>query len=1379
MSRLSPSWRHTCLLITGTLLITSCGGDSAPSDAALAKSQGHSLNQGADLVITELRAPESVRDGEAFTVNVKVCNPGSAPAYPNGGPLMLQVYLSTTATQQVPAPGAPPTSQQITVGEVDVGPVDAQQCLTRAVSASAIRPPGAPPATAYYLGASVDTSQRVQELNETNNGFVRGLMGVGNGPDLVVSDVKAPASARQGEAFLVDVRVCNVGTASAPSSRVGLYVSTQAPLSVPPPGAPPPTLAPAGDAFVPPLDAGGCVLVQTQAFAQLPPAATTPGQPLYLGAIADPDLSITELREDNNTRVAGRLGIGSLPDLVITEVKGPANVRPGDPISASVTVCNVGTTLAADVRAEVLLSTQATVSPTPNPSPTESPVGQAQGRALDAGRCVTLPVQGFAYPPPASPPDAPLFLAARVDGMLNVPELREDNNTFVKGLVGVGYGPDLVIQSLKAPANVGQSSPFTVEAKVCNVGTGPQNNTAHLELFLSTENPVTAPPRNGPLATRTQVPVGGAEVSYLNASQCQTLSVTTYAQTPADALPNQPLFLGAAVDTFGNVSELREDNNAFTLGVLGVGSAPDLVVTDVRTAANLRDGQPFTATFTVCNQGLGTAYAYGLSLFLSADAAPPVSRPAPFPPPYTNFLPGYALQGRALSNGALAPGQCTPQRATFNALRPPDAGSMPIPRPLNLSAVVDYQGTEQRLDNNGFAVGLVGVGNGPDLVVSELRGPASARPGESITSTVKVCNVGTQPSNTSTRVALYLSTDTPLQGPNPLGGPILPNGSQQLVSEADVPSLSVGACFTRDLLGPASPPPNALPSQPLYLGASVDPGATLQELREDNNTLVAGILSVGNGPDLVITALEAPGTVAPWEPFAASVRVCNVGTEASTSSEAAVIVSTEETWTLPPPGGPMPFPSPPQFLAGMLNVAPIQAGQCTSVLGMMSVSTLPGTSPEQPVYLSAVVDPFQNRAELREDNNVFLRGRLGVGFAADLVITSVTPPASISASRPFTVTVTVCNQGAQDTMSGPRVTLHLLTGSSLSLPPQGAPPVPPGEFLGEASLPPLGAHACVSAPVTGSFSGYVQTGPEQQTYSVGASVDRTWSIQEVRKDNNTFVGPRVGVGEGPDLVITALGGPANVQPGAQMQVPVTVCNQGTQSSDSRVVDFFLSLEPTLPEPAFPGDSLPPSPSQALLGFVEIPPLPQSACATREGSVSAVMPPGAPPDAALFLGAAVRRGSFSAELREDNNTFVRGRIGVGYAPDLIITEVTAPFSVRGGDSFSTTVKVCNQGTADTGPNGGRLELFLSTQPVLEFPGAGPMSSNQVILGGLDVGSLPAQHCTTRQLITTAQTPASAPGSGLFYIGALVDSRRGVMELREDNNAFVQGFLAVLP
>lgn len=1375
MPRLTPSWRHACLLIAGTLVITGCGSEGASSDAPPVRSQSHSLDHGADLVITELRAPDSVLDGAAFTATVKVCNQGSAAALPQGGGTLLQVYLSTTPTQEVPAPNAPPPTQQLTVGEVDVGPLEAHQCVTRAVTGNALPPPGQP-GTAFYLGASIDTQQQVQELDETNNGFVRGLMGVGLGPDLVVSEVRTPASAQPGRGFLADVRVCNAGTDTAPASEAELHVSTLDTLSLPTPGSQAPTQVPVGTVPVPPLEAGRCLTVRTQAFAQLPPAATQPEQPLYVGAIVDPWQQHAELREDNNTRVAGRLGVGHQADLVVTDVTGPANLAPGMPFSGSVTVCNVGTDPAMDVRADVLLSTEASLAASQVPgSPTESFVGQAQAPGLDAGRCVTLPVSGVSYPPPAFQPGAPLYLGARVDGMQSVPELRDDNNTLTQGIVGVGDGPDLVVRSLKGPANLPDSYSFPVEAQVCNVGTGTLYGSARLELVLSTEATVTLPPGSGPSPLQTQAPVGGADVFSLSAGQCQTVPVNAYRNLPMEAQPGQPLYLGAAIDTLQGVQELNEDNNTFIQGLVGTGPEADLVITDVKAPANLADGQSFTATYTVCNRGASPAYGYGVSLFLSTETEPPVSRPPPAPPVFTEPSRAYAFLGRAQPSATLAPGQCTTQRSTFNAMRPPDAMPSPFERPLNLSAVVDLQGAEPRTDNNGFAAGIVGLGSGPDLVVAELQGPASVRPGDAFTSTVKVCNVGTGPLSGSSRVAVYVSVDAPLPAPDPLASPPQPMGGQLLVGDATVPPLGAGACTTRQILGTAGSPPHAIPFRPLSLGAVVNLEAMTQELRWDNNTRVAGPLSVGNGPDLVVTEVEAPATVAPWEPFAATVRVCNVGTDAVSSTEVALVVSAEETWALPPPGTPTPFPNPSQFVAGFLNVAPLQAGQCVSAMGMVSAAQPSGAAPGQPLYLSAAVDPLQGRAELREDNNVFARGRLGVGTEPDLVITAVTPPASIREGQSFTTTVTVCNLGAQSTSGGPQVTLHLLTSPELSLPTQGAPPPPPGELLGEALIPPLGAHTCLTTPVTGDL--YGSTGPEPRTYYVGATVDRSWGIPEVREDNNTFVGPRVGVGSAPDLVITAMGGPANIEPQGQAQVPVTVCNQGTQPSYAQRVEFFLSTSSTPPELTFSGGFPDPASGMSPAGIVELPPLPENACITREGTLQA-QPPVMEPEAPLFLGAFVRAWNPNDELRTDNNTFVRGRIGVGNAPDLVVTEVTAPFAVRGGELFTTTVTVCNQGTAPSGWNA-EVDLLLSTQPTLAFPDELPSPSTQVTLGQLDVGALAAGQCTTRQLTPSVSTPPGAQGSGLFYLGALVDPWRSVMELREDNNAFVEGFLAVLP
>ncbi|RKG59794.1 hypothetical protein D7X30_12200 [Corallococcus sp. AB011P] len=1234
MSRLMPAWKHACLLVAGTLVVTGCGSESASSGAAVIRSQGSALQQGADLLITELRAPDAARPGESFTVTAKVCNTGTQPASPQQGPNLLQVYLSTTPTQQAPAPGAPPSPQQMTVGELDVGMVPPQQCVTHTLTAHAMPPMGGALPGAFYLGASIDPWQSVTELDETNNGFVRGVMGVGQAPDLVVTEVKAPPDVRLNASFVADVRVCNVGTAPSSPTEAAVVISTQATLDAPASGPIPPTQARVGQALVPSLDAGRCVRVRTQASAQRPPDAISSTQPLYVGAIVDPSTSVPELREDNNTRVAGRLGVGDGPDLVVTDVTGPTTFQPGPMGPLSVTVCNVGFDRAPEVRADVLLSTLPTLPPTghtPDPA-TALTAAYFDAPGLDAGRCVTLSAQGYGIAPTSWQPNTPLYLGARVEEPRFVPELRVDNNnTFVKGLVGFGNGPDLVVRSLKAAANVAPGTHFPVEATVCNVGTADLGSPARLQLALSSQSAVVFPAPPEPFDSRTQVPVGSADVPVLPAGQCKTLTVDAMANPPQDARPRQPLFLGAVIDSNRTQTELREDNNVLTQGLVGTGPEADLVITDVKAPANLRDGQSFTASYTVCNVGLSPASSAGVALYLSVDAAPLAVDPAdPMRP-----IPGYMFQGRSILNTALTPGQCTTQSGTFHALRPMELGPLPLSSTLNLSAVVDGA-PDQRTDNNGFAVGPVGVGNGPDLVVTELQGPASARPNAPFTSSVRVCNVGTQPSPGTSQVAVYLGTGTTL--PAPMAQPSL-DATVALVGTVSVPSLGEGACVTQSLTGPATLPAQATPLRPLYLGAVVDPGASLTELREDNNTFVAGLMGVGDAPDLVVTGLTFPDTVAPMDPFTATARLCNTGTEASSIVPMMFVVSTEANVTLPAPG--TPFPSLSQYMAGMANAPSIPAGQCQDAPVTLHADRPWNAPVDAPLYLSAVVDPFQGQLDLRRDNNVSPGRRIGVGTGPDLIITSLTGPIN-TLPGPVDLGVTVCNLGSQ-AVSGPRVTLHLLTKPSLSQPSPNAP-VPPEDFMGEATLPPVAARACVTSTVSAFAPG--AGFPGTQTFFLGASVDRMQQVPEVREDNNTFVGSRIGVGFAPDIVITAMGGPAQVQPWAPMQVPVTVCNQGTTPAPPHAVDLLLSTVATLPASAVQGEPVE-SPTLSRLGSVQVPPLAAGECVSVEGSVNAVPPQAAQPGAALYLGASAKL--YDPELRKDNNGFVRGTLVVSNTP----------------------------------------------------------------------------------------------------------------------------------
>lgn len=955
MSRRRSSWTSSYWLIAGAVGLTGCGEGPVPPESPALQARSHALTYGPDLRITELKAPESARPGDPILVTAKVCNTGTDPANPSGSNL-LQVYLSTTPTQQVPLPGSPPPppTAQMTLGEVDVGPVGAGQCVSRSLSVPATPPSGFMGNGAYYLGASIDTGRRVVESDESNNGFVRGLLGVGLRADLVVTRLDGPPSLSPGQSFTATATVCNVGTEAASFGSVELHLSTVNSLSLPTGPTPPPTqFRVAGQDFNS-LLAGACRPVTLSGFAHPPPAAT-PNVPLYLGAIVDASNTVLELRDDNNILLGGLVGFGQGPDLVIRSVTGPASVRPGAPFTASVTVCNEGTMQSISSDVAVLLSSVPSLgAPGTMPRPTtEVMVANVNAPPLVAGQCVTRAATGFASPPPVPVPfEQPLYLGAIVDLPRNQMELREDNNVRADFLMGVGTKPDLIITSLTAPAHVAPGQSFTANARVCNVGTEPSQNVP-VELYLSTE-PTLAVVQGAPPPGR--VPAGMFQAPGLAPGECALRSISAWAVVPPLApMPNPTLYVGALVDPQASHLELREDNNASPVSRIGVAQGPDLVVRSVLTTPSARPGTSFQTSVQVCNEGTTSVTSMTtMGLFLSTE--PDFTLAFPGMPPPTVVRVGSA------NVIPLGQGQCTTVPSTAQAQLPPEF----VPgRPLYLGAVADvsFGLTELREDNN-VRTAPMSVGNGPDLAVREVAGPKSVLPGAPLTLVVTVCNMGVDLAP-PTQVMAVLTPDATLS----VGVPNPGTSTDAVVGMASTPSLGSGQCSAVNVAGYANPPPGADPEAPRFLGARVDFSQQVMELREDNNTLVGPRVGMGSGPDLVVRTLSAPASIPGGSPFTAQVKVCNEGTAAlSGTVPVDLIISSEPVAYVPGQGSP-PYTQL-QLPVGNQPVSSLGVNQCTT-LSIPAYASRP-SSPGTAFYLGAIVDAPGSRWELREDNNSFM-----------------------------------------------------------------------------------------------------------------------------------------------------------------------------------------------------------------------------------------------------------------------------------------------------------------------------------------------------------------------------------------------------------------------
>jgi subtilase family serine protease len=1391
-----------------------------------------------DLVVTGLTGPASVENGQSFTASVKVCNQGTAPTqgsyYPYYDRPRLELFLSTDAEVTLPDPGNPSPSipmDQVSIGYVELGTLSPGQCETRSVYASTTLPPDAQGDGAYYLAAAVDTNRLEQELREDNNVRVSGLMGVGHRPDLVVTEVSGPASVRTSRSFMASVKVCNQGT--TPSSggyssgaRLELFLSEDATLSMPAPGQPMDLVPIASVVLEQPLYPAQCVTQGVHAQATLPPESQGDGA-YYLAAAVDTNHVEQELREDNNLRVGGLMGVGHRPDLVVTEVNAPASVRPGQSFTASVKVCNQGTAPTSGSypgpRLELFLSADTELTlPSPN-TPSPQPMDQVSigyvelDTRLYEGQCVTKSVPASASLPTGAQDMEAYYLAAAVDTTGVDQELREDNNVHVKGLMGVGYQPDLVVTAVSAPASVWDGQGFTASVRVCNQGTSstsggyyPYYNNPRVELFLSTDTELTLPSPGMPPPSQPmdQVSIGYVELdTRLYEGQCVTKNVPAYANLPPEAQDDGAYYLAAAIDTNHMEQELREDNNVHVSGLMGVGHRADLVVTAVSAPANVWEGQNFTASVKVCNQGTaptsGSSPRPRLELFLSTDAELSLPSPGmPFPPPMDQVSIGYVELDTRLYEG-----QCVTKNVPAHASLPPAAQGEGA---YYLATAIDTNHVEQELreDNNVRVKGLMGVGHRPDLVVTEVRAPASVWPGQNFTASVKVCNQGTAPAGgyyPTPRLELFLSMDTELTLPSP-DMPSPQPMDQVSIGYVELNTrLYEGQCVTTSVPAYAHQPPAAQGEGAYHLAAAIDTNHVEQELREDNNVHVSGLMGVGNRADLVVTEVSGPASMEPGQNFTASVKVCNQGTAPTNSSgyysmpRVELFLSADTELTLPSPGTPYPPPGLPadQQSIGYVELdTRLYAGQCVTKSVSASASPPPGPQDYGTYYLAAAVDTNHAEQELREDNNVHISGLMGVGYRADLVVAQVSAPASIGYGQSFTASVRVCNQGTAPTSSyypRPRLELFLSADTELTLPSPGMPP--PSQPMDQVSIGyvELDTQLYEGQCVTKNVPAYANLPPEAQgdgAYYLAAAVDTNHAEQELREDNNVRVGGLLGVGYRPDLVVAEVSGPASVWHGQNFTASVKVCNQGTAPTHSGSysmprVELFLSMdtELTLPSPGMPS---PPPTDQQSIGYVELyQQLYPGQCVTKSVSAYASLPPGAQDDNPYYLAAAVDTNHVVQELREDNNVRVGGLMGVGYRADLVVTEVNAPASVWEGQSFTASVKVCNQGTSPT--YGGyyprpRLELFLSMDTELTLPAPGspypPPAADQQSIGyvELDQSVYPGQ-CVTKNVSAQAYRPPAAQEEGAYYLAAAVDTNHMEQELREDNNVHVGGLMGV--
>ncbi len=876
-----------------------------------------------DLVVKGVQTPANVLPWSGFGASATVCNQGTL-----GTQAEVEFYLSTDEVISTTQDSVTP---DYSLGLMLLGWLEPGQCATKDMQLSS----NVPGEGTWYFGAVANPFNRSQEFIGTNNTWGGEPMGIGNGPDFVIKNIKGPRSMRPGESSWAQVTACNQGTQPG-DAEVELVLSDDAVISAP--GSVPADRS-LGRAFLGSMGPGQCVTQWVDANL----AGVSEGT-YHLGARVDPEGWIPELQEGNNTQVGEELGVGHKADFIVKSVSGPTIARPGAPFTTSVTVCNNGTV--DDVaRVTLVLSSDKELDATAVGSEQERFLADVDLGLVHAGFCATREVTIN----PGSLPGHSWYLGALVGSASGQQELIASNNTKVGALMGIGDAPDLVIKSVQAPASARPGERLETSVTVCNQGT--QDAMADTMVVLSRSTEFSAYPEAGM----------GHIFGHLPAGQCITQKVGGTAPMAGE------YHVVAMADPQGMTPELLETNNSRASARLGIGEGPDFVVKQVSVPPSVRRGEGFVADVTVCNQGT-MADSADVALVLSQDAD-------------VSSFDGVGGTGFLASAFVdyLQPGQC-------GTVRMPATAQAVNQGAFYVGAIVDPYGSRMELlESNNARAAAMGIGELPDLVVKEVRGPSILRLGEPITVDLKVCNQGMAPAF-STDVMVFGTREREVTGES------IWAGATRRLADFRVDWLEPGQCLlgaTRLFTYPGV-------EGTWSLGAMVDPYNMAFELNEDNNVRIGEALGIGDGPDLTVKEVSG-ARLSEWGELLANVTVCNQGSQGA-DANVAMLLSPEKDPSLVLPLVPS------AAIRAQLNLGFLEPGRCAT-----HAFSAPVNASEGMYYLTFVADPFGQTPEVVESNNVRASSSPVFVYMMNTSVSEVRAPAVVRAGEPLAAEVSVCS----------------------------------------------------------------------------------------------------------------------------------------------------------------------------------------------------------------------------------------------------------------------------------------------------------------------------------------------------------------------------------
>jgi len=254
--------------------------------------------------------------------------------------------------------------------------------------------------------------------------------------------------------------------------------------------------------------------------------------------------------------------------------------------------------------------------------------------------------------------------------------------------------------------------------------------------------------------------------------------------------------------------------------------------------------------------------------------------------------------------------------------------------------------------------------------------------------------------------------------------------------------------------------------------------------------------------------------------------------------------------------------------------------------------------------------------------------------------------------------------------------------------------------------------------------------------------DYTQLVNESNETNNTAATP-VTIIDGADLVISSLTIPLSAEIGQTIALEYTIKNEGTSSSATSNVAYYLSFNNVYDV------------NDLLLGSVDEGMLADQGYETRK--TSTVIPASTPPGKYYIIAIADYDNNVS-EFDETNNSLtVEISIEKTKAIDYIVTLLPTPILAQNGESITINFKVLNKGTKSSTLSS-NTKVFLSTDNFY--------SSNDV-----ELASLTTEQINSGNSITYTDYSVSIPSNliaGDYYLIVASDFNNEIAEEDETNN-----------